>query len=85
MSSHDEVVYLKHMLDYAGEAHQLADGRSRADLDGDRLFMLATTRLLEMMGEAATRLSAETRAQTLTSHGKKSSDCGTTWSMVTTR
>ncbi len=61
MSSHDEAVYLKHMLDHAAEAHHLADGRSRADLDSDRLFMLATTRLLEMMGEAATRLTAETR------------------------
>ena len=61
MSRHDEAVYLKHMLDYAAEAHSLAVGRSRADLDSDRLYMLATTRLLEMMGEAANRLSAETR------------------------
>jgi uncharacterized protein with HEPN domain len=61
MSSHDEAVYLKHMLDYAAEAHHLANGRSRVDLDNDRLYMLATTRLLEMMGEAATRASAETR------------------------
>jgi len=61
MSSHDETAYLRHMLDYASEAHDLAAGRSRADLDRDRLFMLATTRLLEMMGEAATKLSAGTR------------------------
>jgi uncharacterized protein with HEPN domain len=63
MSSHDETVYLKHMRDYAQEACQLASGRSRADLDADRTFMLATTRLLEMMGEAARRLSDDTRLQ----------------------
>ncbi len=61
MSSHDETVYLRHMRDYAAEAWQLARGRCRADLDTDRTFMLATTRLLEMMGEAATRLSDATR------------------------
>jgi uncharacterized protein with HEPN domain len=63
MSNHDETVYLKHMRDYAVEACQLASGRSRADLDSDRTFMLATTRLLEMMGEAATRVTTETRLQ----------------------
>jgi len=63
MSSHDETVYLKHMRDYATEAWQLASGRCRADLDADRTFMLATSRLLEMMGEAATRLSDTTRLQ----------------------
>lgn len=61
MSSHNEAVYLKHMLDYASEAGDLAIGRSRTDLDNDRLFVLATTRLLEMMGEAANRVSEETR------------------------
>ncbi len=61
MSSHDETVYLKHMLDYAAETHQLAASRSRGDLDTDRLFMLASTHLLEMLGEAATRHSADTR------------------------
>ncbi len=49
MSDHDKAIYLNHMLDYAVEAHRLADGRSRVELDSDRLFMLATTRLLEMM------------------------------------
>jgi uncharacterized protein with HEPN domain len=51
------------MRDFAAEACEFARGRSRVDLDSDRSFMLITTRLLEMMGEAATKLSDETRQQ----------------------
>jgi uncharacterized protein with HEPN domain len=63
MSKHDEPTYLRHMRDYATEARLFAQGRSRSDLETDRMFMLATTRLLEMMGEAATQVSAATRIQ----------------------
>jgi uncharacterized protein with HEPN domain len=63
MSKHDETTYLRHMRDYAAEARQFASGRSRADLDHDRMFMLAVTRLLEMLGEAATQVSSATRIQ----------------------
>jgi uncharacterized protein with HEPN domain len=51
------------MRDYAAEARLFAQGRSRSDLDSDRMFMLATTRLPEMMGEAATQVSVATRIQ----------------------
>jgi uncharacterized protein with HEPN domain len=51
------------MRDYAAEAHRFTTGRSRADLDTDRMFMLAATRLLEVMGEAATQISGATRIQ----------------------
>ncbi len=40
---------------------QLAHHRSRADLDSDRLFNLGMTRLLEIIGEAAARVSQATR------------------------
>jgi uncharacterized protein with HEPN domain len=63
MSRHDEATYLRHMRDYAAEAHRFATGRSRPDLDTDRMFMLAVTRLLEMIGEAATQVSGISRIQ----------------------
>ncbi len=47
MSQHDPLVALRHMLDHAREAVALVRGRSRADLDADRLLQLALTRLVE--------------------------------------
>lgn len=61
MSRADDRVPLRHMLDHAREAVTMAGGRQRADLDNDRLFSLAVTRLLEIIGEAATRVSQTTR------------------------
>ena len=51
------------MRRYTTEAITLAAGRSRTDLDDDRLFELAIVRLCEMIGEAANRVPAETRNQ----------------------
>jgi len=58
MSQHDPLVALRHMLDHAREAVELAQGRSRKDLDSDRLLQLALTRLVEIVGEAASRVPA---------------------------
>jgi uncharacterized protein with HEPN domain len=49
------------MLDHARELRDLARGKSRRDLDGDRLFELAATRLLEVIGEAARGVSEPMR------------------------
>lgn len=61
MTRHDDRLSLRQMLDHAAEARQLATGRARAELDQDRVFALALTRLLEILGEAAGRVSAQTR------------------------
>ncbi len=63
MSRHDDTVRLRHMLEHATEAVEMARGRTRADLDGDRQFALAMTRLLEIVGEAAGRISEPTRGK----------------------
>jgi uncharacterized protein with HEPN domain len=49
------------MLESAEEAAELARGKTRADMDTDRVLNLALTRLLEIIGEAAARLSPEFR------------------------
>jgi uncharacterized protein with HEPN domain len=50
------------MLDHAREAMVLAQGKTRADLDSDRLLELALVRLLEIVGEAANRVPQGVRA-----------------------
>jgi uncharacterized protein with HEPN domain len=51
------------MRDHAREALDMAAGRSRADLQSDRQFQLALTRLVEIVGEAAGRVSEHSRGQ----------------------
>lgn len=57
----DDSTRLRHMLDHAVEAVEMAAGRSRGDLDVDRMLSLAMVRLLEIVGEAAARVSEKTR------------------------
>ncbi len=56
-----DIVRLRHMRDYAREAVDMIRGRVRADLDTERQLNLALVRLLEVVGEAAVRVTARTR------------------------
>jgi uncharacterized protein with HEPN domain len=51
------------MRDYAREALEMVREQVRADLDTDRKLNLALVRLLEIIGEAANRISAEDRSR----------------------
>jgi uncharacterized protein with HEPN domain len=61
MTRHDDTVALRHMRDHAVEAVAMARGRTRADLDRDRQFSLALLKLVEIVGEAANRVSRATQ------------------------
>ncbi len=50
------------MLDAAMEARSFAAGSSRSDLGADRKLALAIVKDIEMIGEAASKVSQETRA-----------------------
>jgi uncharacterized protein with HEPN domain len=50
------------MLDHAREAAEMARGKTRADLDSNRQLNLALVRLLEIIGEAASRMPEDERA-----------------------
>ena len=63
MSRHEMVVRFRHMLDHASEAVDMAQDRTRDDLDTDRQLNLALVRLLEVIGEAASRVPPEERAR----------------------
>ncbi len=62
MSRRDPRLALTQMLEHAHEAIQLAGMTDREGLKRDRTLNLALLRLLEVIGEAATRVPAETRA-----------------------
>ena len=47
------------MLDYAKEAIDLIAGKDKAELQYDRILELALIRLVEIVGEASAKVSAE--------------------------
>jgi len=55
-------VRLRHMLDAARDAISFARGRNRSDLDRDRQFVLALVQCVQIVGEAAARVSEKTRS-----------------------
>jgi uncharacterized protein with HEPN domain len=57
MSSRDDTLAFQHMLDYAREAVDMITCRAREDLPSDRMLELALIRLVEVVGEAAGRVS----------------------------
>ncbi len=59
----DDEVRLRHMLEAAEAAVQAAQGRSRSDLDSDKVWMLGLVKCVEIIGEAAARISENTRAR----------------------
>mgnify|MGYP002682553035 CR=1 FL=1 len=61
MNERDEV-RLRDMLDEACRARRFVQGKTRADLDaGDQILGFAVIRALEIIGEAANKVSQETR------------------------
>ena len=54
------------MLDAANEALEFIHGKNRSDLDTDRMLVLSLVKELEIISEAANKVSAETRSQSNT-------------------
>ena len=59
--SNEDLIRFRHMLDAAIEAIKLSEGKSRADIEKERLLNLSLARLIEVVGEAANRVSTECR------------------------
>ena len=60
MSPHDRI-RLQHMCDAIDAAQRFIGGRRRADLDADEMLLFALVRAVEIVGEAAGRVSAPGR------------------------
>ena len=59
----EDQVRLRHIVEAANDALSFSSGKSRADLDADRLLMHALVRCVEIIGEAANQLSTETQGR----------------------
>ncbi|OGO37529.1 MAG: hypothetical protein A2Z03_09040 [Chloroflexi bacterium RBG_16_56_8] len=54
-----DAIRLRHMLDAAQRAMSFAARRSREDLDKDEMLTLSLVKCIEIIGEAATKVSDE--------------------------
>ncbi|MFM7450562.1 MAG: DUF86 domain-containing protein [Leptolyngbyaceae cyanobacterium] len=63
MSNLDDATRLRHMRDAAIEARGFIENRTRTDLDSDRMLALALVKDVEIIGEAASRISATCKAK----------------------
>lgn len=57
----NDTIYLCHMLDMARKAAEKTHGLERADYDRDENLRLALAHLVQIVGEAARRVSQQTR------------------------
>ncbi len=58
----DDRIRLRHMADALTSVARFVSGRRRQDLDNDQMLAYALVHALQIVGEAAGRISAETRA-----------------------
>src|SRR5713101_8147037 len=57
----DDRIRIRHMVEAAEAVLQIIDQRTRHDLDADLTLRLAVVRAIEILGEAASLVSIETR------------------------
>lgn len=62
MSKRDNWVYVGHMVDTANKATEFVQDLTREDFDNNELLRLSLTHLLQVIGEAARRVSPDFRA-----------------------
>jgi uncharacterized protein with HEPN domain len=60
----DDRIRIRHVIDAANDVASFISGRTRADLDSERMMLFAVVRAIEIIGEAASKVSEETRADT---------------------
>ncbi len=96
MPLHEVQVTLQQMLDCALEIESMMQGKTREDLDHERMLNISLVRLLEVIGEAANRVPLEIRGKypgipwfEIVSlrhrliHGDDMVDFGILWNIVT--
>jgi uncharacterized protein with HEPN domain len=63
MTEHDDRLPMHQMLEHAREAVEMIRGRTQMELQTNRMFQLALVHLVQIVGEAATRVSPAGRVQ----------------------
>ena len=59
----EDAVRVRHMIDAVEDAMEFVSTRSRADLEKDKMLQFALVRAIEVLGEAAGKVSAAGRAE----------------------
>ena len=59
----DDRVRLLHMLNATNEALMFVEGRTKNDLNTDRMLVLSLVKELEIIGEAANQISENTKRE----------------------
>ncbi len=59
----DDVVRIRHMIEAADAAASFIGDRGQAELESDLMLLFALVRAVEIVGEAAARVSPETRTR----------------------
>jgi len=62
----DDRVRVEHMIDAAESVAEFISGRQPADMNTDRMLLFAVVRAIEVVGEAAGRVSEDLRSQATT-------------------
>lgn len=57
----DDSIRFRHMLDAAKEVMSFAKNKTRKDLDKDRMLTLSLVKSIEIIGEAASKVTDETK------------------------
>ena len=73
----DDSTRIRHMVDAAETTQRFVSGRQRSDLDTDQMLLFALVRAIEIIGEAASKVSLETHAATSAILGLQSFLCET--------
>lgn len=63
MTRHDPIARMRHMLDHAVEAAETLGDKTVETVKNDRLLQLALIRLVEVVGEAASKVPDDARRQ----------------------
>ena len=56
-----DLVRVRHMIDACAKAIEFIANKTKSDLEADKLLQFDVTRAIEIVGEAASRVTAETK------------------------
>jgi uncharacterized protein with HEPN domain len=61
--TNDDLIRMRHMLDSAREAQSYIAGKKRTDLDRNRMLVHSLIRCIEIIGEAASKVSSQSQTE----------------------
>jgi len=59
-----DIIRLRHMVDATNQALTFVAEKSRSELETDQLLTLALVKLIEIFGEAASKITRDAKSQT---------------------